>query len=183
MSSVKYKVVAVHGEIGQRDDDIRWMLNPNDPRYLREPALKPTGIFLKIKEKLGGTTEQELKFVQIRASSEIDRYMPPASHCELYIEGNHVPQLASPARYEDLRNQKTTFPFSVDLQLPSNVVIGGPFGIQLSVSSSSNIWNQNPPAVILKSFKIARCILDIITFGEQRVDEKLKSRTFGRAKD
>jgi hypothetical protein len=176
LSSVKYKVVAIHGEIGQRDDEIRWMLNPKDPRYLREPALKPTGIFLKIREKLGGATEQELKFVQIRASSTIDRYMPPASHYELYIEGKLVPQLAPPARYEDLQNQKTTFPFSVDLQLPSNVVIGEPFEVQLSVSSSSNIWNQNPPVVILKSFKIARCILDIITFGEQRVDEKLKSR-------
>ena len=183
LSSVKYKVVAVHGEIGQRDDDIRWMLNPNDPRYLREPALKPTGIFLKIKEKLGGTTEQELKFVQIRASSAIDRYMPPASHCELYIEGKHVPQLASPARYEDLRNQKTTFPFSIDLQLPSSVVIGErPFEVQLSVSSSSNIWNQNPPVVILKSFKIACYILDIITLGEQRVDEKLKSRILWQSK-
>lgn len=180
LSSVKYKVVAIHGEIGQRDDDIRWMLNPNDPRYLREPPVKRTGIFLKIREKLGGTTEQELKFVQIRASSTIDRYMPPANHWELYIEGKHVPQIAPPAIYEDLRNQKTTFPFSVDLQLPSNVVIGEPFEVQLSVSSSSNIWNQNPPAVILKSFKIACYILDITMVG--RTNEKLKSRTVWEGK-
>jgi hypothetical protein len=182
LSSVKYKVVAVHGEIGQRDDDIRWMLNPKDPRYLREPALKPTGIFLKIKERLGGATEQELKFVQIRASSAVDPYLPPANSWELYIEGKHVPQLAPPARYNDLQNQKTTFPFSVDLQLPSNVVIGEPFKVQLSVSSSSTIWNQNPPAVILKSFKMKCYILDIITIGEQRADEKLKSRTVWEGK-
>ncbi len=175
MSSVKYKVVAIHGEIGQRDDDIRWMLNRNDPRYLREPPVKRTGIFVKIREKLGGTTEQELKFVQIRVSSTIDRYMPPANHWELYIEGKHVPQLAPPAIYKDLQNQKTTFPFSVDLQLPSNFVIGEPFEVQLSVSSSSNIWNQNPPAVILRSFKISCYIIDITTIG--RADEKLKSRT------
>jgi hypothetical protein len=63
------------------------------------------------------------------------------------------------------------------------VVIGErPFEVQLSVSSSSNIWNRNPPAVVLKSFKIARSILDIITLGEQRVDEKLKSRILWQSK-
>jgi hypothetical protein len=174
LSSVKYKVVAVHGEIGQRDDDIRWMLNPHDPRYLREPSLKPTGFFLKIKEKLGGATEQELKFVGIRGYSAIDPYMHPVSHWELYIEGKHVPQLAPPARYDDLQVRKTTFPFSVDLQMAANIVIGEPFRVLLSVSSSSNIWNQNPPAVILKSFKITCVMFDIITIGEQKGDEKLK---------
>jgi hypothetical protein len=174
LSSVKYKVVAVHGEIGQRDDDIRWMLNPHDPRYLREPSLKPTEIFLKIKEKLGGATEQELKFVGIRGYSAIDPYMHPTSRWELYIEGKHVPQLAPPARYDDLQVRKTTFPFSVDLQMAANIVIGDPFMVLLSVSSSSNIWNQNPPAVILKSFKITCFMIDIITIGTQTPDEKLK---------
>ena len=181
-SSVKYRIVAVHGEIGQRDDDIRWMLNPNDPRHLKEPPLKPTGIFLKIKEKLGGAAEQELKFVQIRGPASIDPWMPPAHHWELYIEAKHVPQLATSQIYHNLPVRRTNFPFSVDLQIPANIVIGEPFMVLLSVSSSSNIWNGNPPAVKLTSFKMTCYILDIITVGEQRADEKLKVRTVWEGK-
>jgi hypothetical protein len=175
LSSVKYKVVAVHGEFGQRDDDIRWMFNRNDPRYLKEPPLKPTGIFLKLKEKLGGAAEQELQFVQIRASATIDPWIPSAHKWDLNIDGKHVPQLALPEMYDGLQARHTTFPFSVNLQLPANIVIGQPFMVLLSVSSSSNIWNRNPPAVLLKAFKMTCYIIDIVTIGEQKADEKLKT--------
>ena len=174
LSSVKYKVVAVHGEIGQRDDDVRWMFNPNDPRYLREPPLKPTGIFLKLKEKLGGAAEQELKFIQIRGSATIDPWIPPVHKCDLNIDAKHVPQLAPPGTYDRLQIRHTTFPFSVDLQMPAHIVIGEPFMVLLSVSSSSNIWNRSPPVVVLKSFKMTCYIIDVITIGEQKGDEKLK---------
>lgn len=173
-SSVKYKVVAVHGEIGQRDDDVRWMFNPSDPRYLKEPPLKPTGIFLKIKEKLGGAAEQELKFVGIRATAAVDQYMPPVRKWDLYVEGKHVPQLAP--RYEDYEFRHTKFPFTIELQIPANVVIGEPFLVLLSVSSSSGIWNRNPPEVVLTSCKITAYIQDIVTIRD-RGDEKLRFRT------
>jgi hypothetical protein len=77
--------------------------------------------------------------------------------------------------YDGFQARHTTFPFSVDLQLPANIVIGQPFMVLLSVSSSSNIWNRNPPAVLLKAFKMTCYIIDIVTLGEQKADEKLRN--------
>jgi hypothetical protein len=176
-SNIQYKVVAVHGEIGQRDDDVRWMFNPSDPRYLREPPLKPTGIFLKIKEKLGGAAEQELKFVGIRYTAAVSQYMPPVHRFDLYVEGKHVPQLAPPSRYDDHDFRHTKFPFTVEMQGPSQIVIGQPFPVLLSISSSSNIWNRNPPEVILTSCKIIAYIEDIVTIRETKGDMTLRVRT------
>jgi hypothetical protein len=175
-SSVQYRLVAAHGDIGQSDDHIRWMLNPNDVRYQKEPILKLTGILLKIREKLAGDTEQELKFAQIRTSVAIDTYMCPPLHWNLEVSSQHVPQLAPAAFYDDLQFQRTTFPFSVDLQMLSNIIIEEPFSLLLSVSSKSNIWNANLPTVTLTSFKIKCLIQDKITIGEQPADDKFLSR-------
>jgi hypothetical protein len=181
-SSVQYKIVTIHGEIGQPDDHIRWMLNPTDPRYMKEPTLKPTGFLLKLRERMSGAAEQDLKFMQIGGSAYIDPYVPPPQKWNLYVPAHHVPQLAPSSVYDDLRNSRTTFPFSVDLQMGQNIVVGEPFTVLLSVSSLSNIWNQNPPAVTLTSFKMQCIITDAITIGEQRADRKMKFRTLWEGK-
>jgi hypothetical protein len=175
-SSVQYRVVAAHGDIGQSDDHIRWMLSPEHVRYVKEPSLKPTSFLLKLREKMGGAAEEELNFVQVRPSAAVNRYMHPPLKWNLEVSSNYVPQLAPAALYDGLLVQRTTFPFSVDLEMPSNIIAGEPFVLLLSISSTSNIWNQNPPAVTLTSFKIKCFLLDSITIGEQPSDDKFISR-------
>jgi hypothetical protein len=172
-SSVEYKVMAIGGEIGQMDDHIRTLLNPEDPLYLEEEYGKSAGLLTKLREKIGGATEQELRFVQIRPNITIDQSMTSSSSTELNIESYHLPYLApSPEdRGHILRPDNVTFNFNI--QVPRNIVIGEPFPLLLSGASKSELWNQNPPQVMLTSFKIEAWVKDFATING-REDEELK---------
>jgi hypothetical protein len=46
-SAVEYKIVAILGHVGDSDEHIRWMLNPNDWRYQKESTHKASWNIIK----------------------------------------------------------------------------------------------------------------------------------------
>jgi hypothetical protein len=172
-SSVEYQVVAIGGEIGQMDDHIRTMLNPEHPLYLKEEYGKSAGFLTKLREKIGGTTEQELRFVQIRPNITIDQSMTSSSSTELNIESHYLPYLAPSPEDGGHTPRPGNVTFNFNIQVRRNIVIGELFPCLLSAVSKSELWNQNPPQVLLTSFKIESWIKDFAIING-REDEELK---------
>jgi hypothetical protein len=66
-SSVEYKLIAVPRHVGQTEDEIIEMMNPDDPALPRKTSIYSLPrIFANLsKKKLSGVPEQQLQFVSI----------------------------------------------------------------------------------------------------------------------
>ena len=179
--SVEYKVVVVRGDIGQMDNHVRSMLDPGDLRYREEGYGESAGFLTRLREKMDGATEQQLRFVQIRPNAPIDQSMRRSSSTDLYTASHQLPHSKDPQDYDYLTPISDNVIFNFDIQIPRNIIIGEVFPLLLSVSSSSELWNQNPPCVMLTSFKLGAWIEDTATING-RSDEELKLQLVGERK-
>lgn len=174
-SSVEYKVIAIPRYIWQKEDLIMSRMNPDDPRFHKTSFINPTGIFLKLGEKVGGVAQQQLQFVQIRPEAAIDPYMRGPISWNLEIASHHLPELEQilalpPEKHGVFRREKQIL-FSIDLRIPQNIIEGVPFTLLLSVSSPSALWNHKPPPVTLTSFKILSYVVDTARTGGHYHDD------------
>ncbi|PMD15602.1 hypothetical protein NA56DRAFT_709733 [Hyaloscypha hepaticicola] len=179
--SVEYKVVVVRGDIGQMDNHVRSMLDRGDLRYREEGYSESAGFLTRLREKMDGAAEQQLRFVQIRPNAPIDQSMRSSSSTSLNIASHQLPHSKDPQDYDYLTPILDDVNFKFDIQIPRNIIIGEAFPLLLSVSSLSELWNQNPPCVILTYFKLGAWIEDIATING-RSDEELKMHLVGERK-
>ena len=159
-SSVEYKVIAVMGRIGQSEEHIMSMMNPDDPLFLKNAPLNPTNVFLWAGKHVGSTAEEKLEFIQIRPSRIVDPSLSSPLLWKHEISSSHLPEIqqnlaAPPGKHGLFHSQhQEHVPFVVNLQVAKNIVEGSPFPVLLSISSLTIVWNHNPPPVTLVAFKM-----------------------------
>jgi len=159
-SSVEYKVIAVQGRIGQSEEHIMSMMNPDDPLFLKDAPFSPTGVFLWAGKHVGVTAEEKLEFVQVRPTGIIDPSLSPPLFGKHEISSSHLPEIqlslaAPPEKYGPFHSQHHEhIPFLVSLQVAKNIIEGSPFPVLLSISSATIVWNDMPPPVTLVAFKM-----------------------------
>jgi len=169
-SSVEYKVTAVPRRIGQTEDQIMSMMNPYNPPFPKKPLiLSPTRIFLNLSKKTVGVSQQ-LQFVQVRLGAAINLAMRDPRSRHLDIASHHLQELEQiladlPEEHRSLR-RKEHIPFSINYQIPENIVEGVPFTLLLSISSPSALWNHKPAPVTLTSFRIILFAVDAARTGD-----------------
>jgi hypothetical protein len=167
LSSVEYKIIAVSRRIGQTEDEIMSMMNPdNQPLPKKSSVFSPTRLFLRLRmKKIEGSSEQQLQFVQIRLQAAIDPAMQGPLSRDLEISSNYLPN-------GHLLPQNEMIPFKIDLQYPSTVVKGVPFSFLLGISSGSTLWNQNPPRVEVLTFQLNLHAVDKASSGDAYRDHR-----------
>jgi hypothetical protein len=167
LSSVEYKIIAVPRRIGQTEDEIMAMMNPEDsPLPKKSHQFSPSRVFLRFRtKKIEGSSEQKLQFVHILPQTDIDPAMQGPFSQDLEISSNCLVKVP-------LFSQKEMIPFKIDIQYPSTVVKGVPFPFILGISSGSTLWNQNPPRVEVVSFQLNLSAVDKVRSGEAYRDER-----------
>jgi hypothetical protein len=130
-----------------------------DPLFVKKSyTISPTRIFLKLtRKKIEGTSEEQIKFVQMRLLAAIDQTMQGPFSRPLEISSWHLPELyrmlrALPSEYPPSWKDKI-IPFGIDFRYSKNIFEGVVFDFFLSVSSQSKIWNEKPPSVTLTSLR------------------------------
>jgi hypothetical protein len=145
------------GQIGQDEEIFKRMMNPDDIIFQKNAPINTEQVFMWAAKHLGAGAEQELQFVQIRPNEFVGMKMAGPFNVDLNISDQHLPDIHyvpdAPERH-GLFNTQPGIPFSVNLDLPSNIIEGAPFPLYLSVTSQSLEWTRNPPPVQLLSLKI-----------------------------
>ncbi len=121
------------------------MLDPGDPRYRQEGYGVSAGFLTRLREKMDGATEQQLRFMQIRTDIPIDQSMRRSSPTGLNIASHQLPHGKDLQDYDYRTPIFDDVIFNFDIQIPRNIIIGEAFPLLLSVSSLSELWNQSPP--------------------------------------
>lgn len=154
--SVEYKVLAGVEQIGQDEEIFKRMMNPDDIIFHKN-APNTEQVFMWAAKHLGGGAEQEIQFVQIRPNEFVGMKMAGPFNVDLNISGQHLPSIhcvPDTSERHGLFNTQPGIPFSVNLDIPQNIIEGAPFPLYLSVTSPSLEWTRNPPPVRLLSLKI-----------------------------
>src|SRR5271156_775031 len=185
-SSVEYKVIAVQGRIGQSEEHIMSMMNPEDPRFLKDAPFSPTGVFLWAGKHVGATAEENLEFIQVRPTGIIDTSLSPPLFGQHEISSSHLPEiqlnLAAPPEKHGLFHSQhhEHIPFLVSLQVAESIIEGSPFPVLLSISSATIVWNQKPPPITLVAFKMHLLAKTIERAGPEASEQSHKQLIFER---
>jgi hypothetical protein len=154
-SSVEYRVIAITGHIGQEEENVQSLMNPDDPLFIKLPHA-PSMILPTLSEYLGGTADTYLQFVQVRPY-QFDAAMLSPFVASFEISGPYLSEImhipTALERHGLLHAGHDGVPFSVMLRVPQNIVDGAPFPMLLSVTSPVRDWIQNPPPVNLTGFQ------------------------------
>jgi hypothetical protein len=185
-SSVEYKVIAVQGRIGQSEEHIMSIMNPDDPLFMKNAPLNPADVFLWAGKHVGATAEEKLGFIQIRPARIIDPSLSSPLSGKHEISSSHLPQIqqnlaAPPEKHGLFHSQhQEHIPFVVNLQVAKNIVEGSPFPVLLSISSLTIVWNHKPPPVTLVAFKMHLLANTIERAGPAASEQSHKQLVFER---
>jgi hypothetical protein len=183
-SSVEYKVIAVQGRIGQSEEHIMSMMNPDDPLFMKDAPFSPTGVFLWAGKHIGATAEEKLEFIQVRPTGIVDSSLSPPLFGKHEISSSHLPEiqlnLAAPPEKHGLFHSQhhEHIPFLVSLQVAKSFIEESSFPVLLSVSSATIVWNHKPPPVTLVAFKMHLLAKTIERAGHEASEQSHKQLMF-----
>jgi hypothetical protein len=170
-SKVEYKVVAIPGVNEYQEERVLSMMElRTGPREL---PFSPTGLTLKLSEKMLGGVEEKLKFVQFK--------LGPVTDPTLRIRngGGQMPIEFPTHLLPGVKQRYASVPKDIlvgyNLQVSEEIVIGAPFCLLLAMeatSEASELWKDNPPPVTLTSCRITIQDTSVSTTDKTYFDEE-----------
>jgi hypothetical protein len=130
-------------KIGQAEEPIKRILQLDDRTPVRNLPFRPEKLGIWTAKHLGRGAEQELQPVQIRPQEFVGQHIAGLFSVHLDIPRKYLPNIY----YEPdssgrgwLFSTQPGIPFSVNLDLPRNIIEGAPFPLYLSVKSLIEDW-------------------------------------------
>ena len=152
-SKVEYKIVVTPGVNEYQEERVLQMMDFRTGS--REIPYSPTGLTLKLSEKMLGGVEEKLQFIQFRPGPIADpttRIRDGGGQLPIELPTHLLPGVTQ--RYASVPKHIL---LGYRLRVTEEIVIGAPFCLLLAVETSSDaseLWTDNPQAVTLRSCTI-----------------------------
>jgi hypothetical protein len=169
-SKVEYKIVVTPGVNELQEERILQMMDfKTGSREVGQ--FSPTGLTLKLSEKMLGGVEEKLQFVQFRPGPITD----PTE--KIRGGGGQSPFELPTHLLPGVKQRYASVPkhilFGYTLRVTEEIVIGAPFCLLLSAEASSDaseLWTDNPQPVTLRSCTIMIEVINVSTTDKAHFD-------------
>jgi hypothetical protein len=169
-SKVEYKIVVTPGVNEYQEERVLQMMDFRTGS--REVPFSPTGLTLKLSEKMLGGVEEKLQFVQFRLGPIADptkRIRDGGGQSPIELPTHLLPGVKQ--RYASVPKHIL---FGYRLQVTEEIVIGAPFCLLLAAEASSDaseLWTDNPQPVTLRSCTITIEVINVSSTDKVHFDE------------
>jgi hypothetical protein len=170
-SKVEYKIVVTPGVNEYQEERVLQMMDLRTGS--RELPFSPTGLTLKLSEKMLGGVEEKLQFIQFRPGPIADptkRIRDGGGQLPIELPTHLLPGVKQ--RYASVPKHIL---FGYRVQVTEEIVIGAPFCLLLAAeatSDASELWTDNPQPVTLKSCTIMIDVVNISSTDKVHFDRE-----------